>query len=1063
MRATIWMFRAALVGGMFVSSSASAQGTSVITGIVTDAVTGRPVPDVVVTASSPMLQGEQMAVTDATGLYRIDQLPAGVYSITVEKSSYRPLTAGGVTVQTDRTIRVNLQMPPEVVESEPIVVTARPPIVDVGSSTTGVVVGSDFIENVALVRPAATGAGVRSFESLAAAAPQVQADAYGFGITGATSPENQVLIDGLSVIDPAKGINALGLPIDFFQEVYVITGGYMAEYGRAGGGILNAVIKSGSNEYHGSIFANYTPGLLSPSSPPAGVEGQSKVLETKLWNMADFGAELGGPIIKDRLWFYAGLSPSFTRYQRHQFLNQYLIDEAGSAYQRTSSGAIATERIAGSDKRLFDDRSSLSFVAKLTYLIDADHRISVQAEGNSGDRHLPTFNQLIAGVRYPTTTTAVSAKYSGGFFDRHVLVDVTGGWFHQSTHSAGIPDDGTTIGSTTGSAGTPQLALWDPNLSITDLEQYPQSVIDVCTKGGTLTPGSPRPCPATSVASPYPSGGFGYLDDIVSDRFMGKASVAYLARALGHHVFKAGVDFERDVYAIKKAYSGGVSILQSRPGPQTPVISYSDFNRYSYLSGPDAMSEPMIIQLAPATNQFAGYVQDSWAIMDVVTLNVGLRYDNQKLFDGAGNLGMSLNDMWSPRIGAVWDFTNQGRSKIFANYARSYASIPLDLADRSLSGESQAGVSRGPPCDPTSDPNLIHQGACVDPASYLPTGTRMPSRSAVTNGGGRTAIDPNLRPESKDEIIVGAEYEFLPDFRAGLTYTKSWMNDIIEDMSPDNGSTYFIGNPGSGIAKVSGFTQKAIRNYDAVTVLALKAFSDGWMAQASYTWSRLYGNWSGFYQADSPNAQLDPGINTDFDIKAHVVNSLGPLPADRTHQVKVFVAKEFVISPTLSLHLGLTYDGASGPPISYLGWSPVPALGIGKTFLLPRGAAGRLPWVHTFNLRFGVKYKLDKDRGLGFAIDGYNFFNLAAVTNVDQNYTTVPVLPYEGAGGLHALCADTSVGCSPEVVFVDRSGGRGGTLPVSWISPNFKQPVNNFLGSAYQPPMQWRLSIKLTF
>jgi hypothetical protein len=635
---------------------------------------------------------------------------------------------------------------------------------------------------------------------------------------------------------------------------------------------------------------------------------------------------------------------------------------------------------------------------------------------------------------------------------------VQGGWFHQVTAPVGMPDDGTGIGSTTGNASLPSLALWDQGLSMVDVENYSPSVVAAC---GAAAVGAKRACPATTTSSAgtYFTGGFGLMETVVNDRFTGRANLTYLLAALGHHVFKAGIDFERATYGINKQQSGGVSIQQQQDG-----VSYLDFRQYAYLTGPDQLVVIPKISITPSTNQLGGYVQDSWSVFDLVTLNVGVRYDNQLLYDGAGKLGMALNNMWSPRIGAIYDFTNQGRSKIFANYARYYAALPLDLADRTLSGENQASFLRGAPCNPIKDPNLIHTGACADPANYVLnennpfTGAATsPSRFAQVTGSGKMAIDPNLQPESKDEITFGAEYEVLSDLRLGVTYTKSWMNRVIEDMSNDEANTYFIGNPGYGIA--TSFP-KATRDYDAVTVVATKALSDGWMAQLSYTWSYLRGNWAGFFRPETN--QLDPGINSDFDLKSLLANRTGPLPGDHTHFIKAYAAKEFVVGNSTSFQLGVTYEGSSGTPISYLGRHIL--YGNGEVFILPRGAAGRTPWVHTFNLKLGFTYRIDKDLGVTFAIDGLNVFNLAAVTNVDQNYTTTRVLPYVAQAGenpVHSICADGSVGCQPQVTRAD----TGAKLPIANVNANFKNPANSpgVANDAYQLPMQWRFSIKFTF
>src|SRR5215813_4467272 len=108
---------------LLAGSGAWAQiGASVLTGNVVDAATKAPVGDVVVTATSPGLQGEQVVVTDATGLYRIPQLPPGTYTLRFEKETYRPFTRTGIDVASDRTLRLNVELLPETAGSETVTV-----------------------------------------------------------------------------------------------------------------------------------------------------------------------------------------------------------------------------------------------------------------------------------------------------------------------------------------------------------------------------------------------------------------------------------------------------------------------------------------------------------------------------------------------------------------------------------------------------------------------------------------------------------------------------------------------------------------------------------------------------------------------------------------------------------------------------------------------------------------------------------------------------------------------------------------------------------------------------
>jgi hypothetical protein len=167
----------ALLGAVLLSSTALAQASnSVLTGNVVDSSTKAPLPDVVVTATSPSLQGEQVVVTDATGLYRVPQLPPGTYTLRFEKESFRPYSRGGIDVAADRTLRLNVELLPDVAGSETIAVVGTPPIVDVGSSTVGTTVNTDFVRNMAVSRPNGIGGANRSFDSLAATAPNAAND-----------------------------------------------------------------------------------------------------------------------------------------------------------------------------------------------------------------------------------------------------------------------------------------------------------------------------------------------------------------------------------------------------------------------------------------------------------------------------------------------------------------------------------------------------------------------------------------------------------------------------------------------------------------------------------------------------------------------------------------------------------------------------------------------------------------------------------------------------------------------------------------------------------------------
>ena len=217
---------------------------------------------------------------------------------------------------------------------------------------------SDFVRNLAVSRPNGLGGANRSFDSLAATAPNAENDLYGVAISGSQSPENSYLIDGLSVNDPAYGVNGSPLTVEFIDEVNVITGGYMPEYGRTLGGALSATTKSGGNEFHGSVFGTWTPGSLTGAPGPLTIQGGTPVILAgrDLDQIYDLGATLGGYIIKDKLWFFAGVQYASQRYSYTRKYQIAQVDGSGNFITDPVTGQPVYDPIPGGESRRFGTR-----------------------------------------------------------------------------------------------------------------------------------------------------------------------------------------------------------------------------------------------------------------------------------------------------------------------------------------------------------------------------------------------------------------------------------------------------------------------------------------------------------------------------------------------------------------------------------------------------------------------------------------------------------------------------------------------------------------------------------
>ncbi|MBK8251396.1 MAG: TonB-dependent receptor [Polyangiaceae bacterium] len=1039
--------------------------------------------------------GEQVVVTDSAGGYRIPNLAPGSYTVAVANEGYKP-SGTSVTLNANATIRVNVSLTPTALTGAVTEVIAKAPTVDVGSAQTGVVMNKEFTSRVALSRPTGKGGAARSFESIAEVAPGAKNDDYGVSINGTTSPENRYIVDGLAVNNPAFGIVGTPLSVDFVKEVSVIAGGYMPEFGRSTGGILNVVTESGSNEFHGGAWLNFTPGAIEGERKRFLAAGQAIRTDRNVDLIHDFGVKIGGPILKDKLFFFGGVSFNSTRWRVEQNLYRQKVGttplvngdtgvphpEVGNDFEYDENGDVVTEKIDGTQSVRPAIQRGIQYMAKLTFLPNQDNSLELSlfgaptnSGGNGGWGIDPDSGGIEGGAndytaaahRYVSEALGLNLKWSGAFDNKTFLVDANLGWHHQK--AARLPSDGSEIGSKDGLAGMPSV-LWQKSIPVhNDMKQFRNIpggaatcadaiVQDVDDDPAVDSDGDGDPtndvdgtvirdpqCPATQ----YFSGGPDFLSQQEMDRVHGRLTLTKLFQGLGHHVVKGGFDFEQASYNHTKAYSGTVRYAENGSGS-----AFNQQRRYGFLTGPDTPVVQDLQKASSTATSVGAFVQDSWNFLDKVTVNLGVRWDSQFMFGNDGKVGLALPYQFAPRVGIIYDITQQGRSKIFANFARYYESIPLNMVDRAFPGESQIGARhRAALCDPTGqDPTRD----CNDPASLASRGRVFgtsydPNQFYFSTGSAKVPVDPNLQPQASDEIVVGGEYEIFPDGRVGAQYTHRYMVAVIEDMSRDEATTYFIGNPGSGIAKDFPAGQ---RDYDGVNIYFTKNFSDKWLAQVSYTVSFLRGNIAGLYRPET--GQLDPNINSDFDLKSLTVNRYGPLPGDRTHEIKVYAARdfpfnEFFAGPSnMGLNLGLTYTGRSGGPTNFLASHPI--YGGSEVMILPRGSGDRLPWTHAVDMHLQYDLRMSKDTQLSVYMDLFNMFNFQETTAIDEDFTFSEVDPVLDGKPVK----DTNGKLVPDCAQLKHPDGSPFDCETE-KNPNFGKAVG------FQSPRQFRFGARVTF
>lgn len=275
-----------------------------VTGNVQGRVASRqsePVPDARVSVAGPSLQGTRTAQTDPRGFFQVLALPAGSYTLRLARIGFRPVVVDSLLVRIGNTTNLGLiTLEPEAFELGEIVVSAQRLSIDPASTAIGANVDAATYDALPVGR---------DYRSVVAFLPHANTSYYTgdpVNIGGATGLENAYFIDGVNVTDDHfQGVvSTFVLPYNFVRTVEVKEGGYDARYGRAIGGLVNAVTYSGGNRFEGDVFAFFTDRGLT------GVQrtGFDDVRSDGFTNY-DVGARVGGPIVHDRLWYSAAYNP----------------------------------------------------------------------------------------------------------------------------------------------------------------------------------------------------------------------------------------------------------------------------------------------------------------------------------------------------------------------------------------------------------------------------------------------------------------------------------------------------------------------------------------------------------------------------------------------------------------------------------------------------------------------------------------------------------------------------------------------------------------------------------
>ena len=303
-----WLLIIPVLVGSVVFPLLANDPTGTITGTVTD-VSGGVVPNARVTVSSEETNATRDALTNDDGDFTVALLPPGHYRVAVEKDGFRRAILGDVRLDVDQTARVDVALQIGIL-SEEVKISSTPPIVQTDTSTLGQVIDGRLVHELPLNE--------RNFLSFALLAPGSQLPVQGsqnstqggaISVNGAREQSNNFLLEGVDNNDPYINQYVTLPSIDAIQEFKVQSSDYSAEFGRSGGAQVNVILKSGSNQFHGGVFEflrnrNFDAKNFFdlPYCIPTSLPGTCGPIPSL--DRDQFGATFGGPILKDKTFFF---------------------------------------------------------------------------------------------------------------------------------------------------------------------------------------------------------------------------------------------------------------------------------------------------------------------------------------------------------------------------------------------------------------------------------------------------------------------------------------------------------------------------------------------------------------------------------------------------------------------------------------------------------------------------------------------------------------------------------------------------------------------------------------
>ena len=807
---------AALVVALLMAWPAMAQEQrGSIEGVVKDS-TGAVLPGVSVEARTTT--GVALtSVTDASGVYRFPSLPPGVYAITANLQGFTPREQADVIVALGQIKKVDLSLVVAGV-AESVQVTSEAPLIDTKQSARSTSIRAEQVE----LMPKG-----RDFTTLVTQAPGANDEAKlgGLSIDGASAGENRYIIDGIETTNIQTGTSGKNVIADFVEEVQVKSSGYTAEFGGATGGVINVVTKSGTNDWHGSALFNFQSDTLDGARRP------TLRLNPTDSNIAEYvkyptdsstrlepAFAIGGPIVKNRAWFFGAYQPAFTT-------NERSVDRTTSAspvgVPNSNEQKLNVQNATGNVTSQFSNslRGRVAFNTSWSRTSGLLPSLAATNPARSAYAKTSTFpNWSISGNLDWVASPRLFFGIRGGYYlsdrsDTDVTEVPRYNW--TTTNNIGLLDVPASLQRATGFS-----SVLDNNMTIQDKQT----------------------------------------------RAYFQADSTFYGNFAGSHQLKVGFQVDALGNAVDSGEAGNRVTLRWNAALAGSRGTYGYYSVRSQLVDPE---RGFITEGDVSMNVLGLFIQDAWTINNKLTVNVGVRTEREKVpyyapganVDGVilpeNGVEFNFADKIAPRVGFAYDITGDGRWKAFGSWGIFYDIFKLELPRGSFGGDKW--LEHYYTLDTYNWPTLVDAPGCP-PAC---PGRLLRTTDFRHISVGSSAIEPDLKPMKQQEATAGVEHQLSDVVALSVRYVHKQVDRAIEDtqtatLDASGTEIYIIANPGEGLAKPAfvfsnGTTvdvPKPVRDYDSVEFAIEKRFAQGWYLRSSYLWSRLWGNYSGLSQSD---------------------------------------------------------------------------------------------------------------------------------------------------------------------------------------------------------------------